>query len=135
MLQLTSLRFAALIVVQPIGAIALVVTAILNARMNHIHLSRKVDPRDRPVRRRGRDLRLGRRAERDGQRRSATTTCARSSLLLLVVLVVIGTLYAIFRARMTPIAYVIGAGILYGFVATMAKTVINRLDRRASSTG
>jgi drug/metabolite transporter (DMT)-like permease len=28
---------------------------------------------------------------------------------------------------MTPIAYIIGAGILYGFVATMAKTVINRL--------
>ena len=45
----------------------------------------------------------------------------------MVVLVAIGTLYAIFRARMTPITYIIGAGILYGFVATMAKTVINRL--------
>jgi hypothetical protein len=48
-------------------------------------------------------------------------------LTLAVVLVVLGTLYAIFRKRMTPIAYIIGAGVLYGFVATIAKTVINRI--------
>ena len=48
-------------------------------------------------------------------------------MLLAVVLIVLGTLYAIYRARMTPVAYIAGAGVLYGFVATMAKTVINRL--------
>jgi drug/metabolite transporter (DMT)-like permease len=126
-LQLTSLRFAALIVVQPIGAIALVVTAILNARMNHIHLSRKVV--------RAIVLCVGGVAIFVSVAApSATDVLAISDtelriilLLLLVVLIVIGTLYAIFRARLVPIAYVIGAGILYGFVATMAKTVINRL--------
>ena len=125
-LQLTSLRFAALIVVQPIGAIALVVTAILNARMNHIHLSRKVI--------RAIVLCVGGVAVFVSVAAPSATDRAISDddlrtilLLLLVVLIVIGTLYAIFRSRMTPIAYVVGAGILYGFVATMAKTVINRL--------
>jgi drug/metabolite transporter (DMT)-like permease len=125
-LQLTSLRFAALIVVQPIGAIALVVTAILNARLNHIHLSRKVI--------RAIVLCVGGVAVFVSVAAPSATDSAISDddlrtilLLLLVVLVVIGTLYAIFRSRMTPIAYVVGAGILYGFVATMAKTVINRL--------
>jgi drug/metabolite transporter (DMT)-like permease len=125
-LQLTSLRFAALIVVQPIGAIALVVTAILNARMNHIHLSRKVV--------RAIVLCVGGVAVFVSVAAPSATDRAISDddlrtilLLLLGVLVAIGTLYAIFRSRMTPIAYVVGAGILYGFVATMAKTVINRL--------
>lgn len=125
-LQLTSLRFAALIVVQPIGAIALVVTAILNARMNHIHLSRKVI--------RAIVLCVGGVAIFVSIAAPSATDSAISDddlrtilVLLAVVLVVLGTLYAIYRARMTPVAYIAGAGILYGFVATMAKTVINRL--------
>jgi len=125
-LQLTSLRFAALIVVQPIGAIALVVTAILNARMNHIHLSRKVV--------RAIVLCVGGVAVFVSIAAPSATDSAISDddlrtilVLLAIVLAVIGTLYAVFRSRMTPIAYIVGAGVLYGFVATMAKTVINRL--------
>ncbi|MGT2426838.1 DMT family transporter [Amnibacterium kyonggiense] len=126
-LQLTSLRFAALIVVQPIGAIALVVTAILNARLNHVHLSRKMI--------RAIVLCVGGVAIFVSIAAPSATdvlTIPDAELrtilfLLLGVLIVIGALYAVFRARMTPIAYVIGAGVLYGFVATMAKTVINRL--------
>jgi drug/metabolite transporter (DMT)-like permease len=125
-LQLTSLRFAALIVVQPIGAIALVVTAILNARMNHIHVSRKVV--------RAIVLCVGGVGIFVAIAAPSATDSAISDddlrtilVLLLIVLVAIGSLYAVFRARMTPIAYIVGAGVLYGFVATMAKTVINRL--------
>lgn len=125
-LQLTSLRFAALIVVQPIGAIALVVTAILNARVNHIHLSRKVV--------RAIVLCVGGVAIFVAIAAPSATDSAISDdnlriilVLLVVVLALLGTLYAIYRARMTPIAYIVGAGVLYGFVATMAKTVINRL--------
>jgi hypothetical protein len=125
-LQLTSLRFAALIVVQPIGAIALVVTAILNARMNHIHLDRKVV--------RAIVLCVGGVAIFVAVAAPSATDSVISDddlrtilILLLIVLIAIGTLYAIFRARMTPVAYIAGAGVLYGFVATMAKTVINRL--------
>jgi drug/metabolite transporter (DMT)-like permease len=125
-LQLTSLRFAALIVVQPIGAIALVVTAVLNARMNHVHISRKV-VRAIVLCVGGVGIFVAIAAP------SATDTAISDDdlrtilVLLLVVLIVIGTLYAIYRARMTPVAYIAGAGVLYGFVATMAKTVINRL--------
>ncbi|MBW4042552.1 MAG: DMT family transporter [Acidobacteria bacterium] len=125
-LQLTSLRFAALIVVQPIGAIALVVSAILNARLNHVRVSRKVI--------RAIVLCVGGVGVFVSVAAPSATDSAISDddlrtilLLLLAVLILIGTLYAIFRSRMTPIAYVVGAGILYGFVATMAKTVINRL--------
>jgi hypothetical protein len=48
-------------------------------------------------------------------------------VLLAIVLAVFGSLFAVFRRRMTPIAYIIGAGVLYGFVASIAKTVINRI--------
>lgn len=125
-LQLTSLRFAALIVVQPIGAIALVVTAVLNARMNHIHLTRKVI--------RAIVLCVGGVGIFVSIAAPSATDAAISDddlrtilVLLAIVLVAFGVLYAIYRTRMVPIAYIAGAGVLYGFVATMAKTVINRL--------
>lgn len=127
-LQLTSLRFAPLIVVQPLGAIALVVTAILNARMTGVQIHRKVV--------RAIALCVG------GVAIFVTIAAFVASdspisdddlrtilVLLAVVLVAIGTLYAIFRTRMTPIAYIVGAGVLYGFVATIAKTVITRLTQ------
>ena len=126
-LQLTSLRFAALIVVQPIGAIALVVTAILNARLNHIHLDRRVV----------RAIALcvvGVGAFVAVAAPNATDTGISDDdlrtilVLLLIVLIAFGVLWAVYRDRATPIAYIVGAGVLYGFVATMAKTVINRLS-------
>lgn len=125
-LQLTSLRFAALIVVQPIGAIALVVTAVLNARLTRIHLDRKVV--------RAIVLCVGgvaafvAIAAPTAVDRAISDGDLRVILLLLAgVLLVFGTLYAVYRARLTPVVYIVGAGVLYGFVATMAKTVINRL--------
>ena len=39
--QLSSLYFAPIIVVQPLGAIALVITSIVNSRVNHVELKRK----------------------------------------------------------------------------------------------
>jgi hypothetical protein len=48
-------------------------------------------------------------------------------VLLAAVLLVFGVLYALLRKRMTAIAFIIGAGVLYGFVAAIAKTVINRV--------
>lgn len=125
-LQLTSLRFAPLIVVQPLGAIALVVTAVLNSRVTHTHLNRKVI--------RAIALCVGGVAVFVTIAAFVATDAPISDadlvtiiLLLAGVLVVFGVLYAIYRKRMTPIAYILGAGVLYGFVATIAKTVINRL--------
>lgn len=125
-LQLTSLRFAPLIVVQPLGAIALVVTAVLNSRVTHTHLNRLVI--------RSIALCVGGVAVFVTIAAFVATDAPISDsdlvviiLLLAGVLVLFGVLYAIYRKRMTPIAYIIGAGVLYGFVATIAKTVINRV--------
>jgi len=125
-LQLTSLRFAPLIVVQPLGAIALVVTAVLNSRVTHTHLNRLVI--------RAIALCVGGVAVFVTIAAFVATDAPISDadlvviiLLLAAVLVLFGVLYAIYRKRMTPIAYIIGAGVLYGFVATIAKTVINRV--------
>ena len=62
--QLTSLTLSPILVVQPVGALALVITAILNARLTKTRTGSQVDPGDRHVRRRGGDLRHHRRAVR-----------------------------------------------------------------------
>jgi hypothetical protein len=124
--QLTSLGFAPIIVVQPLGVVALVVTSVVNARVSHTPLTREA------IR--------------------AITFCvvgiaifvtvaafvaqetvidAGQLLIILVilgiVLVILGVAFALFRRRFTAIFYVISAGVCYGFVATLAKVVINRV--------
>ncbi len=126
LLQLTSLRFAALIVVQPIGAIALVVTAVLNARTSHLHLDRLVI-RAIVLCLVGVGVFVSIAAPVAKDRAISESDLLTILLLLAIVLTVVGTLYAVYRARATPVAYIVGAGVLYGFVATIAKTVINRV--------
>ena len=124
--QLTSLGFAPLIVVQPLGVVALVITAVLNA-----HLSK---------------IRLDRHAIR------AIAMCVSgvgifvaiaavyaieqeiTEVQLLIVLGVLGIVLAAFafafafaRRIVGAMFYIIGAGVLFGFVATLAKVVINRI--------
>jgi drug/metabolite transporter (DMT)-like permease len=125
-LQLTSLRFAPLIVVQPLGAVALVITAVLNARVSHTRLNRRsVRAIAFCVGGVGLFVTIA----------AFTATDAPISeidlvvilLLLAGVLTIFGTLFAIFHDRMGPFAYIVGAGVLYGFVVTLAKVVINRI--------
>ncbi len=124
--QLTSLGFAPIIVVQPLGVVALVVTSVVNARVAHTPLTR------------------------DAIR--AITFCvvgiaifvtfaaivAQETVInaaqLLIILVILGVVilllglaFAFLRRRFTAIFYIISAGVLYGFVATLAKVVINRV--------
>lgn len=126
-LQLTSLGFSPLIVVQPLGAVALVVTAILNARMSHVRLSREViraivlcvvgvalfvtiaafNAQSKPI------------------TESQLTTVL---ILLAIVLVSFGLFFVLLRKRFKAVFYILGAGVLFGFVATLAKTVIVRIQ-------
>ena len=123
--QLTSLAFAPLIVVQPLGAVALVITAILNARVSRVSLNRAsiiaismcvggvglfvtvaaFTAVDKPV-------------------------TDRNLITILIVLAVVLLLFALafvfLRHRSQAVFYILGAGVLYGFVATLAKVVINR---------
>ena len=127
--QLVSLFLSPLIVVQPLGAVALVITAILNARVSHVRLNRSsiiaiclcvggvgafvliaaFFARELPVT--DRDLIL-------------------ILIILAVVLILFGGLFFFLRSRFKALMYIVGAGVLYGFVATLAKVTIARLVQR-----
>jgi drug/metabolite transporter (DMT)-like permease len=125
--QLVSLTLAPIIVVQPLGAIALVVTAILNARVSRVKLNRQsiiaislcvggvgafailaaFTARDTPV---------------------TSRALVEILIILAVVLVAFGVCFYFLRSKFKALIYVVGAGILYGFVATLAKVVIARIS-------
>lgn len=124
-LQLSSLNFAPLIVVQPLGAIALVLTTVINARVTHISPTRisliaigmcvggvglfvtvaAFTAVDKPV---------------------SDSNLVTILVMLAIVLVAFAAAFFFLRNRFKAIFYILGAGVLYGFVATLAKVVINR---------
>lgn len=127
--QLGALSFAPLIVVQPLGAIALVITTLLNARISGL----------RPTR----------------QSLVAITACVGGVfifviiaalfatetpvsdgqliiilVLLLALTVILAALWFWLRARVGALFYIMAAGSMYGFVATLAKVVISRMQNQ-----
>ncbi|MFD1713822.1 DMT family transporter [Amnibacterium flavum] len=125
-LQLTSLGFSPLIVVQPLGAIALVITAVVNARVTHVPVNKRSM--------RAIALCVGGVAlfVTVAATTAVETTITDGHLItiliiLAVVLAAFAIAFVVFRKRFRAIFYIIGAGVLYGFVATLAKVVINRV--------
>ncbi|MEX1080296.1 MAG: DMT family transporter [Homoserinimonas sp.] len=123
--QLTALGLSPITLVQPLGAVALVITAIMNARITGVRIDRM-------------SIRaivfcvLG---VAIFVTLAAFTTTSRpvSDTQLIIILSILGVvaaafavLYAIHRKRIKAVIYIIGAGVLYGFVATLAKVVIDR---------
>jgi drug/metabolite transporter (DMT)-like permease len=126
--QLASLYLSPLIVVQPLGAVALVITAILNSRVTKTPLNRSsivaitlcvggvgafvlvaaFTARETPV------------TDHD---------LVVILLILAGVLIVFGSLFALFRKRFKAVMYIVGAGVVYGFVATLAKVAIARISQ------
>lgn len=126
-LQLGSLALAPLAVVQPLGALALVVTALLDVKMN--------------------SARIGRVALRAivlcvvGVTVFVTTASFTTHTspntpgqviwllgILAVVLALFGVLFAVLRHRRSSLVFALGAGVLFGFVATLAKVIIGRVQ-------
>lgn len=125
--QLLSLTLAPLTVVQPLGAIALIITAVVNSRVSKVRLTRDAiraiafcvvgvglfvtvaafTTTERPVH----------------QRELVT-------ILILIGAITVAFLifFVLFRKRFKAIIYIVGAGVLYGFVATLAKAVIARIQ-------
>ncbi|WP_395243250.1 DMT family transporter [Agromyces sp. MMS24-K17] len=126
--QLSSLYFAPLIVVQPLGAIALVITSIVNSKVNHVRLNRKsiiaiimcVG---------GVFLFVGVAAFTAVDKPVTDRQLITILIILAGVLVAAGIAFWLFRAKIRALFYVILAGILYGFVATLAKVVIGRIQQ------
>ena len=123
--QLSSLVFAPIIVVQPLGAVALVITSILNARVSKVTLNRKsIIAICMCVGGVGLFVTV------------AAFTAVDKAVTdgnLVTILVVLGAVLLVFaltfvylRTRFKAIFYIICAGVLYGFVATLAKVIINR---------
>lgn len=125
-LQLGALSLAPLIVVQPIGAIALVITSLLNARISKTKLNRATWMalslclagvglfvwRTSSI---AKDVKLS-----DGQLWQVLG-------LLVVILAVISSLFFTLGKRMKALSFIVGAGVLYGFVATLTKVIIQRI--------
>ena len=125
-LQLGALSLAPLIVVQPIGAIALVITYFLNAKVTKT-----------PVDRSSIIAIILCTAGIAGFVVMASAVAHENALtddalrIVLAILVGILALFAILhfgsKKSASPLTYIVGAGVLYGFVATLAKVVILRI--------
>ncbi len=125
-LQLVALSLAPLIVVQPVGAIALVITSLLNARVTKTRLNR------------GTIIAVAlctlgiaafvAMASGVAQETVLNDDRLREVLGVLgVILVIFTVLFFTLGRQAKALTYVIGAGVLYGFVATLAKVVIQRI--------
>jgi drug/metabolite transporter (DMT)-like permease len=125
--QLVSLKFSPLTVVQPLGVLGLVITSIVNARVSHERLD-AASIRAIAFCVIGVGLFV--------TTASLTTTSVPIHdkqlvvvlIILAVILVVAALVFAFFRKKFTTIFYIVGAGILFGFVATLAKVDIDRIS-------
>lgn len=125
--QLSALSFAPLILVQPVGAISLVITTLLNARISG----------HRPTRRSVAAIAMcvgGIFIFVTIAALYATETAVSDQQLITIllilagVMIVLAALWVWLRDRMRALFYIVAAGIVYGFVATLAKVVINRIQ-------
>ena len=125
-LQLAALTLAPLIVVQPIGAVALVITSLLNARIYGVRLGPRTFFAIA--------LTLAGISSFVVSAAGVATEVEMSDEKLLQVLGVLALMLILFGFLMATMGetakalnYVFGAGVLYGFVATLAKVIIQRL--------
>ena len=124
--QLTALVWSPLIIVQPLGAIALVITAVLNARIYKVKLNRaSVIAITACVGGVGLFVTIA--ALVAGEKAVTDQDLLTILIMLGIVLVLFGFGFVLFRKRSRALFFILAAGIIYGFVATLAKVVINRI--------
>ncbi|MCL9665544.1 DMT family transporter [Curtobacterium albidum] len=124
-LQLISITNAPLIVVQPLGAVALVITTWFSSRSSGVPLGQQ-------ARRAvwtcivGVGIFVGIAAVVG---RESAITHEQLVTILVVLAIVLAAVFLSFRfaaKRASAMYYIVVAGVLYGFVATLAKVVLNR---------
>jgi len=124
--QLGALYLAPLIVVQPLGAVALVITSILNARVSKVKLTR---PTIRAIAfcivGVGIFVTIAAFVAKSKEVTQQQLVIVLLSLLAITIVFVLAFIFL--RKRFKAIIYIVGAGVLYGFVATLAKVVIDRI--------
>ena len=126
-LQLSSLAFAPITVVQPLGVVALVITAVVNARVTGIPLDR-ISIRSIVICVVGIGAFVTIAAFNTKSHPITATQLITVLICLAVVLAIFVTLFILMRNRTPrPIFYVVAGGVLFGFVVTLAKVVIDRV--------
>ncbi|WOF24735.1 DMT family transporter [Microbacterium betulae] len=125
--QLSALAVAPLIVVQPLGAISLVITTLLNAHITgHTPTRSSLTAIGLCV---GGILVFVVVAALFATERPITDYELLVVLaILLVVIILLGGAWVLLRRRIGALFYITAAGVLYGFVATLAKVTIKRIQ-------
>jgi len=125
--QITALTMAPLIVVQPIGALALVITSLLNARSTKTKITKatwvaiSLCTGGIAI-----FVTLATTIAGDQAKLSDLQLIILLSILA-VILVVVLLAFLVSGKRMNALMFILGAGVLYGFVATFIKAVIQRI--------
>ncbi len=126
-LNVIALSMASLTVIQPIGAIALVITTIVNSRDQGIRLNRAtVAAIIACVSGSAFFVLLAVNVTHADQTISAAQEVT-SALLVASAVMVLGTVALLGKRRLGAFAYIIGAGVLFGFVAVLTKVVATDL--------
>ncbi len=129
-LQIAALSLAPLIVVQPLGAIALVITALLNSKSTKTPITKAtwVAITLCTV---GIAIFVAVAANVAGEKPNLNDGDLAQILLVLGVVVAIFTVaFFTFAKRAKAITFILGAGILYGFVASLIKAVVQRISQQ-----
>ncbi len=127
LLNLLSLRLAPLIVVQPLGVIALITTALLNAAAHAYTLTRaSIGAIALCMTGVGTFVAVGALTARNSVVSDSDLGQVLAVLAVAAVFVAVAVL--VFRRRFPATVNVLAAGILSGFVVTLAKTVVTRVS-------
>jgi hypothetical protein len=125
LLQLVSITFAPLIMVQPLGAVALVVTTWSSSRATGVRFGKSA--------RRAVWFCVSGIACFVGIAAFVSEEGAVARAQLVQILVTLAVVFAVIvlasrfgATRRSALFYVVGAGVLYGFVATLAKLILDR---------
>lgn len=126
-LNVIALSMATLMVVQPIGAIALVITTVVNSRDQGIRLNRMtIVAIGACVTGSALFVLLAVNVTREAHLVAAEDELT-TVLLLAVVVAIFGTCAVMRGTRMKAFAYILGAGVLFGFVAVLTRIIATRI--------
>jgi hypothetical protein len=124
--QVTALALAPLILIQPIGAIALVITSLLNAKITKTRLnSASVFAIVLCTAGLGAFVLMAHQVAEE----PAIDDSALIVILTLTTALIctFGVIFFTGASKFKPLTFIIGAGVLFGFVATLTKVVLKRL--------
>lgn len=127
-LNVAALGLATVTVVQPMGVVALVVTTLLHARHRRLKVNRRTWAAIVLCTAGGAAFvtcAVGATDPARGISRWAEHTVV---VMLVVLVCVLGVAAALFRRRLDSTFYVVGAGILYGFVAVLVRLTLTRVQ-------